>query len=142
LERFFAFPLSRFLAFPFPYNPAMQRTENGYIIISCDFCGTDWDEVIPMIEGHRGSILCLACMKVAISNTASEELPYECTMCRREQLGAKAHWRPEREEGATLLPGANPFAVACESCLNQASGTFSKDPDVDWKKPAPGNRSS
>ncbi len=113
----------------------MQRTEAGYIIISCDFCGVDWDEVIPMIEGHRGSILCLECMKTALDNTIGEELPYECTMCRREQLGSKPHWRPRREEGAPLPPGAYPFAVVCESCLNQASGTFSKDPDVDWKRP-------
>lgn len=119
----------------FPYNPFMQRTEEGFIIISCDFCGTDWDEVIPMIEGHHGSVLCLECMKVALSNLTTSEGRFDCSMCLREQPGTKNHWRPVRDPGVALLPGANPLAVVCESCINQASGTFSKDPDVDWKRP-------
>ncbi len=118
-----------------PYNHLMQRTEAGFIIISCDFCGVDWDEVIPMIEGHRGSVLCLSCMKTALDHLTTTESPFACCMCLRELPGDKPHWRPQRDPEAALLPGANLLAVVCESCLNQASGTFSKDPDVDWKRP-------
>ena len=87
----------------------MQRTENGFIIISCDFCGTDWDEVIPMIEGHRGSVLCLDCMKTALDHMVADEVKFECSMCLREQPGSKLHWRPDRVAGVPLLPGANPL---------------------------------
>jgi len=114
----------------------MQRTEDGFIIISCDFCGTDWDEVRPMIEGHHGSVLCLECLKVALDHLATAEGRCDCTMCLRELPGATMpHWRPARQPGAALLAGANPLAVICADCVNQAAGTFSKDPDVDWKRP-------
>lgn len=113
----------------------MQRTENKLIVISCDFCGDDWDEVKPMIEGHHGSVLCLACLKVALEGLATAEGRFACTMCLRELPGTMEHWRPAREPGVALLPGANPLAVICVDCVNQAAGTFSKDPDVDWKRP-------
>ena len=49
----------------------MQREEDGGIVISCDFCGTDWDEVVPMIEGHRGSVICLSCVEKAWAAVSS-----------------------------------------------------------------------
>ncbi|MEX2216236.1 MAG: hypothetical protein WD768_19150 [Phycisphaeraceae bacterium] len=119
----------------------MQRTEQGLVIISCDFCGTDWDEVIPMIEGHRGSILCLECLKVALDalvDTGEKKL--DCTMCLQPVAEAKRHWKPARDTAVTLPPGGNAHAVLCESCMNQAAGTYSKDPDVDWKRPSPASR--
>jgi hypothetical protein len=114
----------------------MQRTEQGFIIISCDFCGTDWDEVKPMIEGHHGSVVCLECLRLALDQQATSENKYDCTLCLRTLPGSKAAYRPPRGEDVPLPVGANPIAVACESCINQAAGTFSKDPDVDWKRPA------
>ena len=43
----------------------MQRPEDGGIVISCDFTGIDWDERIPMIEGHQGSVLSLEALAMA-----------------------------------------------------------------------------
>lgn len=119
----------------------MQRTEDGLIIISCDFCGTDWDEVLPMIEGHHGSVLCLECLKLALDQLADTgDQKLECTMCIRPVAQAKRHWRPVRDAAVALPAGANPQALICEGCVNQAAGTFSKDPDVDWKRPSPAGR--
>lgn len=102
----------------------MQRSEDGGIVISCDFCGTDWDEVRPMIEGHHGSVLCLECLKVAIHQAASGEGKYRCTLCLRENIPATLpRWSNP----------ARPAACACEECLIQAAKAFSRDPDVDWK---------
>ena len=112
----------------------MQRTEPEGIVISCDFCGTDWDEIKPMIEGHHGSILCLECMQTALSQIEPGDSSFSCTLCLVEKGPEVPRWSfPERS--SELLPGVNPGAVLCQDCLNQAAGTFSKDPDVDWKKP-------
>lgn len=101
----------------------MQRTEQGYIIISCDYCGTDWDEVKPMIEGHRGSVLCLNCLKAALPDLHAAQAPFMCNLCVQEQLPI----------GTLQWTSPVTDARACQSCLLQAAGTFSKDPDVDWK---------
>lgn len=98
----------------------MQRTEHGYVIISCDYCGTDWDQVRPMIEGHRGSVLCLNCLKLALASMTPPGERYHCNLCIRDGLD-----QPRWTSPAT---GAH----ACRSCVHQAAGTFSKDPDVDW----------
>lgn len=114
----------------------MQRTEDGGIVISCDFCGTDWDEVKPMIEGHHGSVLCLACLQTALEQAGpgdggmAAEAQLACTMCLQEPEQDKARWAP-----TPRLAGANPIALICTDCIHQAAGTFSKDPDIDWKRP-------
>ena len=108
----------------------MQRSEDGGIVISCDFCGTDWDEVLPMIEGHQGSILCLECLKRATDEITPTDESINCTLCLMEKEPDTPVWQPtERPETA------NSNAAICYSCMKQAMGTFSKDPDVDYKTP-------
>jgi len=105
----------------------MQRTEPEGIVISCDFCGTDWDEVLPMIEGHHGSVLCLVCLKIALAEQKAGEDKYRCTLCLRENIpAALPRWS-----------GKRPEATACQECLEQAARAFNRDPDVDfeWRKP-------
>ncbi|MCE9589871.1 MAG: ClpX C4-type zinc finger protein [Planctomycetes bacterium] len=102
----------------------MQRTEDGGIVISCDFCGTDWDEVRPMIEGHHGSVICLDCLKLAVVQAAPAEGKYSCPLCLRDNIPATLpRWSHP----------SHPNAIACEECIHQAARAFHKDPDVDWK---------
>ena len=109
----------------------MQRNEDGGVVISCDFCGTDWDELVPMIEGHRGSVLCLECLKAAHDQARPQDPLFSCTMCLREGLPVDlARWTHPSPS-----PTANRLAVICADCISQAAGTFSKDPDVDWMRP-------
>ena len=112
----------------------MQRTEPEGIVISCDFCGSDWDEVKPMIEGHHGSVLCLACMQAALEKIEPGDSSFSCTLCLMDKDSDVPRWS-HPAPSSDPPPGINPHAVLCQDCLNQAAGTFSKDPDVDWKKP-------
>lgn len=107
----------------------MQRHESGYVIIACDFCGTDWDEVLPMIEGHHGSVLCLECFKSARPALTPSEDKFQCTLCLRDLPAGTPSWRhPTRPESA------NAHAIVCHECVDQAAGAFDKDPDVPWSK--------
>lgn len=114
----------------------MQRTEADGIIISCDFCGTDWDAydatfARPMVEGHKGSVICLECVKSALREMACGQDEYFCALCVQDGLPADLpRWQyPEAQPS----PGLNAGAIACKTCIFQAAGRFSKDPDVNWK---------
>lgn len=108
----------------------MQRQEPEGVIISCDFCGTDWDQVLPMIEGHHGSVLCLECLKRAQAHMKPADGPFDCSLCLMQREAATPHWQPEpRPEKA------NPQAALCQSCLRQAQVAFDRDADVDYQKP-------
>jgi hypothetical protein len=108
----------------------MQRRLPEGIVIACDFCGTDWDEVLPMIEGHQGSVICLPCLDKALAQQSGGEHDVKCSMCLREVSAARPHWSPTPPP-----PQGNPQAVICDDCINQAARAFDKDPDVDWKRP-------
>ncbi len=101
----------------------MQRDEDGGVVISCDFCGTDWDQVRPMIEGHHGSVLCLECLKLALEGMKPSGSLFRCTLCLRDDLPAGTlRWISE----------TRPEATACCDCVRQAARGFDRDPDVDW----------
>lgn len=127
------FPLSPHMA-TIRYNVHMQRTEDGYIIISCDFCGTDWDEVRPMIEGHHGSVLCLECLKTLLGTLTPAAEKFQCTMCLRSKPAGTPQWRPARPPDAPP-PGLNCDAVICHDCVEQAADTYTRDQDIDWVRP-------
>ena len=101
----------------------MQRHEEAGVVISCDFCGTDWDQVQPMLEGHHGSVLCLGCFKVALEAAEAQPGEYACTLCLRDRLPPTLpRWRGRRRE-----------AVVCHDCILQAAKVFDRDDDVDWR---------
>ena len=107
----------------------MQRHESGLVIIARDFCGADWDEVLPMIEGHHGSVICLECFRRARTALAPGDVGIHCTLCLRDLPADHPHWRhPSRPDTA------NAHAVTCDECIDQAAGTFDKDSDVPWSK--------
>jgi hypothetical protein len=94
----------------------------------CDFCGREWDGESPVVEGHRGSLICGDCLAAAYralvlggQNSAPEG--YECRLCleRRAEIG----W----------VNPAHPEAAACRRCINQSAGVLTKSKDYDWKKP-------
>jgi hypothetical protein len=102
----------------------MQRIEDNALIVSCDFCGTDWDGQFPAIEGHRGAIICLECLKLALGQLAVGEGTYRCILCLREPIPAGvARWHHPN----------HPQTFACKSCVHQSAEAFDKDADVDWK---------
>lgn len=114
----------------------MQRSEDGGIIISCDFCGSDWDAYDesnsrPMVEGHHGSVICLECVKQALEQMSVRVGDYRCTLCVREGLPAtRPRWT---HPNAPPSPGLNVHAIACRACIRQAARRFHKDTDVPWQ---------
>lgn len=102
----------------------MQRIEDNALIVSCDFCGTDWDGQFAAIEGHRGSIVCLECLKRALDERIVALDPYSCVLCLRDKIPASTpRW----------LHLNHPETYACEPCILQAADAFDRDPDIDWK---------
>jgi hypothetical protein len=96
----------------------------------CDFCGRAWDGAFPMVEGHRGSLICGGCLTVAYTEavlhqrTSVEPTTYTCTLCleTRDDLCWQS---PARAE-----------AFACRRCLRQSATQLDRDSDWDWTKPA------
>lgn len=107
----------------------MQRHTDEGVVLACDFCGTDWDQVAPMIEGHRGSILCLTCLGRAIDEATEPAEPFTCTLCTQQRQAEMKMYRnpaPPTE--------ANEQAALCWDCAQQADRAFAKDPDTEWQR--------
>jgi hypothetical protein len=108
----------------------MQRNEDGGIVISCDFCGVDWDEELSMIEGHKGSVLCLACLKRALDEATPADDPFKGTLCLSDHPAGTKRWlHPE----AKPSPGLNADAPLCWDCIRLAAKGFHKDPEIDFR---------
>jgi hypothetical protein len=112
----------------------MQRRVPEGVQFLCDFCGTFWDEVIPMIEGHKGSIVCLDCLARAAEQAAPADQPFTCTMCLRPQEPGTKRYRPRPEDRSI---DANPAASMCWDCIEQADRAFDRDPDIPWTRKTP-----
>lgn len=96
----------------------------------CDFCEHTWSEDRPMVEGHRGSLICAKCLTIAHSTVIIQkagETPGDddtCTMCLMHKHDAM-HWRSP----------VNPDAMICEECILRAGLMFEKDPETEWSPP-------
>jgi hypothetical protein len=101
----------------------MHRIEDGGLIVSCDFCGTDWNGASPVIEGHRGSVICLECLKAALGELCAGAGTFKCVLCLREPINAAVErWSHP----------AHPRTFACKGCVHQSAEVFDADEDVDW----------
>ncbi len=94
----------------------------------CDFCLTPWDGASPVVEGHRGSPLCGACLAAAYRELGLKPDPAgnapaasTCVMCLEERKEPGWH-------------GATP-AVICKRCAKQSAAVLAKNKDYQWVKP-------
>ena len=96
----------------------------------CDFCLRPWDGSFPLVEGHKGSLICGRCLTVAFTELATAPEPtsktHTCTLCLAEQSA------PGWQSPAT-------DAWICRTCTKRSAGYLHNDPDWDWKKPATSN---
>lgn len=116
----------------------MQRTTPAGLIISCDFCGTDWDaydesQNNPMTEGHHGSVICLNCVKLGLEQAAPAKENFKCSLGLTDHDAGETCWQ---YPSAKPSDGLNPQAITHWDNLRQAGRAFSNDPEVNYDWPA------
>jgi hypothetical protein len=110
----------------------MHKTDtNGVVIEStCDFCGKLWDPegMEIMVEGHKGSLLCMTCLSaayaaVAMHKAGAENAGKMCTMCIEER--DQPQWESPVQEEKRV----------CLRCIKQAATALEKDEETGWRRP-------
>jgi hypothetical protein len=109
-------------------KPGIDENNVQMSDVLCDFCGAEWTETLPMVEGHQGSTICgrclsEACRAVLVRKQGAAEAGAKCTMCleNRPEPGWRSPTRPE--------------AVACKRCINQSAAILAKDKEMGWERP-------
>ncbi|HLO41980.1 MAG TPA: hypothetical protein VK176_13220 [Phycisphaerales bacterium] len=106
-----------------------DETAEGNAFFKCDFCLKPWAEDRPMVEGHRGSLICGPCLTVAYAEVVLHQMSTQppegavCTLCLEPRKDP--HWRSP----------VRPDAHACLRCIKQSARVFEKDPESGWKRP-------
>ncbi len=109
------------------HNP---EAEGGAYFV-CDFCSKSWSDERPMVEGHRGSLICSQCLSIAYTEvvhlrTGSAINPDEmCIMCRETERPGFLWRSPVKDDG-----------LICTRCVKQSAGVLVKDPEYGWSKPS------
>jgi hypothetical protein len=97
----------------------------------CDFCHNHWTETRPMVEGHRGSLICGECLRQAyfevfVAKTGLRVPEHlSCALCLMNKF----------EEPHYQSTTIDTQPVACEWCIKRSAGLMERDPDANWKKP-------
>lgn len=106
-----------------------DQSAQGNDFFKCDFCGKSWAEDLPMVEGHRGSLICAPCLSEAytqvvhVGNLALPSGNETCAMCL--EVRKDGQWRSTRG-----IP-----SLICLRCIKQGARMLEKDPDLGWKRP-------
>lgn len=112
----------------------------------CDFCGQHWAEIRPMVEGHKGSLICGRCLSLAYDTVVVRNVGVvvpehiACTMCLLNKSGD--YWQsPLRVlivgEGpdAAVDVSTEPGGCICRWCIEKSAGMLEKDPASGWRRP-------
>ncbi|MBL9141861.1 MAG: hypothetical protein JNK53_08345 [Phycisphaerae bacterium] len=96
--------------------------------VLCDFCGGEWSESRPMVEGHQGSCICGSCLTVAYVQTADPNAQRDpsvgtCKLCLEERT--ETMWQSPVQTGVQ----------GCRRCIRQSAAVLQKDPDSGWRRP-------
>jgi hypothetical protein len=108
-----------------------DTSPEGELIFKCNFCKMPWEDHRPMVEGHRGSLICGPCLSIAFTELVHLDSGYSplkgetCVLCLETDRDG-LHWQSPIDDSA----------IACRRCIKQSAGVLHKDPDIDWKKPA------
>jgi len=96
----------------------------------CDFCLNTWAPDRPMVEGHRGSLICGRCLTEAYKRVMvlgiGVNVPeaVTCTTCLQHK--DEPHWQSDLVDAAPVI---------CQWCIKRSATMLSKDPDSGWTKP-------
>lgn len=107
-------------------DPANMTAED----FLCDFCLNHWAEDRPMVEGHRGGLICGECLTSAyrlliLQHGGTRVEPHvNCVLCLLHR--DVEHWVSPRDSGVVL----------CRQCLELGIRTFERDPESGWTRPS------
>jgi len=110
----------------------------------CDFCLRPWADERPMVEGHKGSLICSSCLSLSFdelwnrqSGTPSDRVCNLCLEQRNEPCWSPPRWPATGPEVTPDLPinVATP-PIACKRCTKQSVVMLERDPDSNWKRPS------
>jgi hypothetical protein len=105
-------------------NPE-SMTEQDFL---CDFCGRCYAPERPMVEGHRGSLICGPCLALAyatlwnLGTGEAVEARIVCTLCLSHN--GDPMWRSPVMD-----------ALVCKRCSKQSAVMLERDPESRWKRP-------
>lgn len=85
----------------------------------CDFCGRDWTQAAPFVEGHHGACICGECLRAACE--ASEVPPegFRCSLCLED-----------RQDPCWQTHGGR----LCRRCREQSARVLARDPESGWRR--------
>jgi hypothetical protein len=110
------------------HRPGTDENNVQMSDVLCDFCLRPWREDLPVIEGHRGAVICGDCLRDA----------YRMLILKKEGTAAKGSMcvlcREERDEAGWVKPGRGE-PMACTRCVRQSAAVLAKDKDYGWAKP-------
>ncbi len=103
---------------------------DGNDYFKCDFCMQAWSEDRPMVEGHKGSLICGSCLSLAYRMSVLSDPPSgpmgdlgSCVMCLQHK--DRAAWESPMTQGTWI----------CEECARNAAKMLEKDKEVTWSRP-------
>ncbi|MDA0803325.1 MAG: hypothetical protein O2819_06165 [Planctomycetota bacterium] len=89
--------------------------------ILCDFCTVPWDGESIMVEGHRGSCICVPCLRHAArvllsaeADSAGPSAPGACVLCLRPDRDPV--WRGAQAAAEASISGA----AICRGCVRRS----------------------
>lgn len=118
-----------------------DSSASGNDFFKCDFCRLPWADDRPMIEGHRGSLICAPCLtracqtlRTAQPGDAAEPAAAGSIAPRMPEYASCALCLLHKDEDVWISP-AFPEAVACRWCVEKAATLLERDPEAGWKRP-------
>lgn len=111
------------------HRPGADMENAGPEDFLCDYCHHHWSDDRPMVEGHRGSLICGKCLTVAYREVVlggggvGPSSGAACALCL--QTNPTRHWVSPLDENV----------LACVSCIEKSARMLAKDPDSDWTPP-------
>jgi hypothetical protein len=110
------------------HRPGANPTDLRMDDVLCDFCESAWTQERPMVEGHRGSCICHACLAVAYAELTPQPSRVDagqgpCTMCLEDR--PEPHWTSPARDAARI----------CRRCARMAAVVLERDPDAGWSRP-------
>lgn len=120
----------------------------------CDYCGSTWSDDRPMVEGHRGSLVCAKCLNLAFDLLWNRAPAWDgkgpppptppdlampegalCRMCLEHR--EEPSWQSPMEVGEENpeLAEQSGGAWLCKRCAKQSVVMLERDPELKYTRP-------